>query len=159
MIRSVAELDRVKAECKKLVTNRSLMSAGAAVIPIPGADIVADIGLLTTLLPDISKRFELDHDQVEKLEPQVAQKVFVLAASMSNNVIGRMVTKRMATALLRRIGMRAATASVAKYVPLVGSGIAAGISFGAMKLVGNSHIEDCYRTARALLPSQQIDLA
>ena len=62
MIRSVAELDRVKAECKKLVTNRSLMSAGAAVIPIPGADIVADIGLLTTLLPDISKRFELDHD-------------------------------------------------------------------------------------------------
>ena len=159
MIRSVAELDRIKTECKKLVTNRSLVSAGAAVIPIPGADIVADIGLLTTLLPDISKRFELDHDQVEKLEPQVAQKVFVLAASMGNNVIGRMVTKRLATALLSRIGMRVATASVAKYVPLVGSGIAAGISFGAMKLVGNSHIEDCYRTARALLPSQQIDLA
>ena len=159
MIRSVAELDRIKTECKKLVTNRSLVSAGAAVIPIPGADIVADIGLLTTLLPDISKRFELDHDQVEKLEPQVAQKVFVLAASMGNNVIGRMVTKRLATALLSRIGMRVATASVAKYVPLVGSGIAAGISFGAMKLVGNSHIEDCYRTARALLPSQQTDLA
>ena len=159
MIRSVAELDRIKTECKKLVTNRSLMSAGAAVIPIPGADIVADIGLLTTLLPDISKRFELDHNQVEKLEPQIAQKVFVLASSMGNNVIGRMVTKRMATALLRRIGMRVATASVAKYVPLVGSGIAAGISFGAMKLVGNSHIEDCYRTARELLPSQQTDLA
>lgn len=159
MIRSVAELDRIKTECKKLVTNRSLMSAGAAVIPIPGADIVADIGLLTTLLPEISKRFELDHDQVEKLEPQIAQKVFVLAASMGNNVIGRMVTKRLATALLRRIGMRVATASVAKYVPLVGSGIAAGISFNAMKLVGNSHIEDCYRTAGALLSSQKTDLA
>jgi hypothetical protein len=32
----------------------------------------------------------------------------------------------------------------------VGSGIAAGISFGAMKLVGNAHIEDCYRIARDL---------
>ena len=156
MIQSVAELDRVRAECRKLVTNRSLMSAGAAVIPIPGADIVADISLLTTLLPDISKRFELDHEQVEKLEPQIAQKVFVLAASMGNNVIGRMVTKRLATTLLRRIGMRVATASVARYVPFVGSGIAAGISFGAMKLVGNSHIEDCYRTAKALLSGNEI---
>lgn len=151
MINSITELDRVRAECRKLVTKRSLMAAGAAVVPIPGADIVADISLLATMLPDISKRFQLDHEQVEKLEPQVAEKVFVVAASMGNNVIGRMVTKRLATVLLRRVGIRVATASVAKYVPFVGSSIAAGIGFGAMKLVGNSHIEDCYRTAKALL--------
>ncbi|WP_457349119.1 hypothetical protein [Sphingomonas sp. UYP23] len=103
------------------------------------------------MLPEISRRFGLDHEQVEKLDPQVAEKVFVVAASMGNNVIGRMVTKRLVTSLLRRVGTRVATASVAKYVPLIGSGIAAGISFGAMKLVGNSHIEDCHRTAKTLL--------
>lgn len=151
MISSITELDRVRADCRTLVTKRSLMAAGAAVVPIPGVDIVADLSLLTTLLPDISKRFELDHDQVEKLEPQTAQKVFVMASSMGNNLIGRLVTKRLVVALLRRVGMRVATASVAKYVPFVGSGIAAGISFGAMKMVGNSHIEDCYRTAKALV--------
>lgn len=150
MISSITELDRVRAECRKMVTNRSLMAAGAAVVPIPGVDIVADIRLLTTMLPEISKRFELDHEQVDKLEPQIAEKIFVMASSMGNNVIGRMVTKRLAVALLRRVGMRVATASVAKYVPLVGSGIAAAISFGAMKLAGNSHIDDCYRTANAL---------
>ena len=151
MITTIAELDRVRSECKKLVTSRSLMAAGAAVIPIPGADIVADISLLTTMLPDISRRFQLDHDQVEKLEPHLAQKVLVMAASMGNNVIGRMVNKRLVATLLRRVGTRVATASAAKYVPIVGSGIAAAVSFGAMNLVGNSHIDDCYRTAKTLL--------
>jgi len=35
--------------------------------------------------------------------------------------------------------------------------VAAGISFGAMKLVGNAHSEDCYKTARALLPASTLD--
>ena len=151
MISNITELDRVRAECKKLVTKRSLMAAGAAVVPIPGADIVADISLLTTMLPEISKRFELDHEQVEKLDPHVAQKIFVMASGIGNHVIGRMVTKRLVTALLRSVGKRVAAASIAKYVPFVGSGIAAAIGFGAMQLVGKSHIDDCYRTAKTLL--------
>lgn len=148
---SVEELDRIRLECRRMVTARSLMSAGVAMVPIPGADIAADIGLLTTLLPDISRRFGLDHEQVEKLDPHIAAKVLVVASSIGNNVIGRMVTKRVATSLLRRMGARVATASVARYVPVLGSGIAAAISFGAMKLVGNAHIDDCYRTAKSLL--------
>ena len=60
MITTIAELDRIRDDSKRLVTTRSMMSAGAAVVPIPGADIVADIGLLTKLLPEISKRFGLD---------------------------------------------------------------------------------------------------
>lgn len=151
MITSLADLDRIRAECRSLVTNRALISAGAAVVPIPGADLVADIGLLTTLLPQISERFELDHDRVEKMDPQIAQQVFVLATSMGNTMIGRMVTKRVVAALLRRIGTRLAVGSVAKFVPFAGSALAATISFGAMKLVGNAHIEDCYKTAKALI--------
>jgi uncharacterized protein (DUF697 family) len=151
MITSLADLDRIRDECRSLVTNRALMSAGAAVVPIPGMDLVADIGLLTTLLPQISERFDLDHEQVEKMEPHVAQQVFVMASSMGNTLIGRMVTKRIVALLLRRIGARLAVGSVAKFVPFAGSALAASISFGAMKLVGNAHIEDCYQTARALI--------
>lgn len=151
MIHDMAELDRMRDECRKLVTNRSLVSAGAAVVPIPGADLVADIGLMTSLLPDISRRFGLDHEQVEKLDPHMAQRVFVLASSMGNTLIGRAVTKRLVAMLLRRVAKRVAVASVAKYVPFAGSAVAAGISFGAMKLVGDAHVEDCYRTAKALL--------
>jgi uncharacterized protein (DUF697 family) len=151
MIATVAELDRVRQECRRLVTNRSLAAAGAAVVPIPGADLLADLGLLSSMLPAISRRFELDHASVEKLDPAIAERVFVVAASLGNNVIGRMVTRKVAIALLRRVGVRVASASVAKYVPVVGSAIAASIGFGAMKLAGDAHVEDCYRTARALL--------
>ena len=155
MIATIAELDRVRDDCKRLVTTRSMLSAGAAVVPIPGADLVADIGLLTKLLPQISKRFGLDHDQVQKLEPQIAQQALVMASSLGNTMIGRMVTKRIVASLLRRIGTRVAAGSVAKFIPFAGSAVAATISFGAMKLIGNSHIEDCYKTALALLPADQ----
>lgn len=153
MIATLTELDRIRDECRSLVTTRSLMSAGASVVPIPGADLIADIGLLTNVLPQISAKFELDHAQVARLEPHLAQQVLVIASSLGNNVIGRMVTKRVVIALLRRVGVRVAAASATKYVPLLGSVVAAALSFGAMKLVGNAHVDDCYKTARALLPA------
>jgi uncharacterized protein (DUF697 family) len=151
MIHEMERLDAIRRECRSMVTKRSLMSAGAAVVPVPGADIVADISILSDLLPKISARFELDHDQVEKLDPNTMQQVFVLAASMGNNVIGRMVTRQVVKGLLRRFGIRLAAGSAAKYVPVLGSALAATISFGAMKLAGNAHIDDCYNTARSLI--------
>ena len=150
MINTIAELDRIRDDSKKLVTTRAMVSAGAAVVPIPGADIVADIGLLTKLLPEISKRFGLDHEQVQKLDPQLAQQALVMASSLGNTMIGRMVTKRIVVALLRRMGARIAVGSMAKFIPFAGSAVAATISFGAMKLAGNAHIEDCYATAKTL---------
>lgn len=155
MIRAIEELDRVRRDCRRLVTTRSLAAAGVAVVPIPGADLFADIGLLANLLPTISRAFELDHASVEKLDPDTAQHVFAIADRLGNNVIGRLVTRKIAFALLRRAGMRAASASAARFVPVIGSAVAASISFGAMKLAGNAHIEDCYRAACALLPSDQ----
>ena len=151
MIRTAAELDRARQDCYRMVTERSLAAAAAAVVPIPGADLIADIGLLANMLPKVSERIELDHASVEKLDPQIAQRVLVIASSLGNNVIGRLVTRKLAISPLRRMGARIATASVAKYVPILGSAIAASISFGAMKLAGNAHVEDCYRTAHALL--------
>ena len=74
-----------------------------------------------------------------------------IAAGLGNNVIGRFVTRRIVAQLLRRLGVRFATVAVARYVPFVGSAVAATVSFGAMKLAGDAHVEDCYRTACALL--------
>lgn len=151
MITDRAELERIRRECKAMVTARALANAGVAVIPIPAIDLVADVGILATMLPAISARFELDHDSVAKLEPHIAQRVFTVAAGLGNNVIGRFVTRKLVARLLRRMGVRLATASVARYVPLIGSAVAASIGFGAMKLAGDAHVEDCYRASLALL--------
>ena len=56
-------------------------------------------------------------------------------------------------AVLKRIGVRLIGAQAAKLVPFLGQATAAGISFGAMKLAGDRHVDDCYETAkRTLLP-------
>jgi len=151
MIRTLAELDAVADECRRMVTKRALVSAGAAVIPIPGADLVADVGILTNLLPAISEKFGLREDQVEKMEPSQAAQVLVIASSMGNNVIGRAITKRVVIAILRRMGVRIAAGSVSRFVPFIGSAVAGTISFGAMKLAGNAHIDDCHATVKRLL--------
>ncbi len=154
MIDTTDGLESVSAECRKLVTRRSLAAAAAAVVPIPGADLAADIGLLANLLPTISAKFGLDHDQVRKLDPHVAQQVLVVAASLENNVIGRTVSRSFVVALLRRVGVRIAAGSVVKFVPILGSALAATISFGAMKLVGDAHIRDCHETIRTLIAAR-----
>ena len=154
MISTMEELDRVRGECRRMVTLRSLAAAGVAVVPVPAVDVLADVGLLADVLPRISRAFGLDHESVEKLDPDVAQRALAVAAGLGNNVIGRLVTRKLVVALLRRVGMRVAAASVAKYVPVLGSAVAASIGFGAMKLAGDAHVEDCYRTARALLPAE-----
>ena len=150
MIHSLSELDAIRTECRRMVTKRAAISAGVSVVPVPGADLIADVGLLTKLLPAISEKFGLREDQVRKMDTTRAQQVLAIAGTLGNNVIGRAVTKRVVIAVLRRMGVRVATASVARYVPVLGSAVAATISFGAMKLAGNAHIEDCYATAKTL---------
>ena len=148
---TIEDLDRIRAECKALVTKRALVSAGTAVIPIPAIDLIVDVNILTKLLPEISRRFGLDHDAVEKMEPHRAQQVLVAATSLGNTAIGRAVTRRLVAAILKRIGIRLVGAQAAKFVPILGQATAAGISFGAMKLAGDRHTDDCYETAKRTL--------
>jgi uncharacterized protein (DUF697 family) len=153
MITTQAELEAVRAQCRRLVRNRSLISAGVAVVPVPALDVLTDLGLMRQMLPEISRRFGLDAAQVAALDPQRAQRVMAVANRVGSAVIGRVVTERLVASLLRRLGLRFATVSVAKFVPLVGSALAAGVSFGAMKLLGERHINDCFETARQSLLS------
>ncbi|MEP9401657.1 hypothetical protein [Sphingomonas sp. VNH70] len=153
-ITTLAELDRVRDEARRLVTKRALVSAGAAVVPLPGADLLVDANILTRLLPEINARFGLSEKQVQALEPDRAKQVLLIAANLGNGVIGRSITRRIVTALVRRVAARYATKSALRFVPFAGQAAAAGISFGAMKLVGNSHIDDCYETVRRTLAGE-----
>ena len=151
MITTQAELEAVRADCRKLVRNRSLMSAGVAVVPVPALDVLTDFGILRKLLPEISRRFGLDAEQVAALDPQRGQRVLAVANRLGSAVIGRVVTERLVVSVMRRLGLRIATGAVSKFVPMVGTALAAGVSYSAMKLIGDRHISDCYETARQAL--------
>jgi uncharacterized protein (DUF697 family) len=151
MISDLAKLNRLRHACRRLVTTRALAAAATSIVPIPGVDIAVDVGLLTSLLHQIDERFGLSEKQIERLDAGVAQKALLIAAGLGNGVIGRAVSRQIISVVLKRVAKRLAVGSAAKFVPLAGSAVAAGLGFSALKLAGDAHVEDCYRTARALL--------
>ena len=151
MPRTLAELDAVRRECRALVNRSASVSGLAAVVPLPGADVGVDVTLLMQLLPAINRRFGLAPDQVEQLDASTKKLVFLAITSVGSQAVARLVTADIVVALLKRVGVRVAAKSAAKWVPVVGSAAAAGISFTAMRLVGNRHVEDCYRVVREVI--------
>lgn len=153
--KTIEELDEIRTECKQLVNKRASASAAAAVIPVPGVDVTADISIMLSLLPEINEKFGLAPSQLEKLEAKVKGRIFVIATSIGSQFVGRVVTKRMIAVLLKRAGKRIAVKQVTKYVPFVGQAVAAGISFGAMRYLGNSHVDECYEVCKKMIEEEQ----
>ena len=57
-------------------------------------------------------------------------------------------TKEGVMILLKSFGKRYLGRSAAKYVPLIGQGIAAAAGYGMMRWFAHQYIEDCYALAR-----------
>ena len=152
--RTLEQLDALRDECKAMVTKRAGLSAGAAVLPIPGLDLGADIALLVELIPAINQKFGLAPEQIEGLDPKIKRVILIGATSLGNKMIGKWVTQQLVMQMLQRLGIRVATKSVAKFVPFLGQALAASISFGTMKLLGNAHVDDCYAVAKKALGAQ-----
>lgn len=149
--RTLAELDAIRQECRAMVLRSAGISGAAAAVPVPAADIGVDVALLLRLMPAISRKFGLSAEQVAELDARTKELVFVGVTSVGSQVVGKVVTAELIVTLLKRIGVRVTAKTAAKWVPVVGQAAAATISFGAMRLVGNRHVEDCYRVARRVL--------
>jgi hypothetical protein len=147
---SAQTLDDVRAECKALVTRRAGLSAGATVVPIPGLDIGADMLLLSEMLQTINRRFGLSQAQIEALDPQLKKVILVAATSIGSEVVGRFITQQILLRMLQKIGIRVAGKSTLRFIPILGQAIAAGMSFGAMKMLGDAHVDDCYKVVSEL---------
>lgn len=157
MIESLEELAAIKQSCRSMVTKSSSLSAGTAVIPIPGLDIGSDVAILMRLIPKINEKFGLSPEQIESLD--IESKLFVMTAisNTGSKMAGKYITKTLIMTLLSRMGVKVASKGVAKFVPFVGSAVAGGISFTAMKYMGNSHIDDCYEIALATLEKNRLE--
>ncbi|WP_374491748.1 hypothetical protein [Brachymonas sp.] len=145
---SLHELDRIRDACYSLVTLRSSASAVAAIVPVPGIDVGADVTILLEMLPTINRKFGLSEEQVDELDPHTKKLILVAATSIGSEIIARTVTKQVVISILKKVSLRLATKQVTKWIPFAGQAIAGAISFGAMKYVGNSHVDDCYEVAK-----------
>ena len=144
---TLEELERVKEECLQLVNKRALLSGAAAVVPLPGVDISADITIMMELLMEINRRFGLSEEQLRLLDLERKKVLLVIISSVGNEVAGHTVSASMVRSLLKRVGNRLAAGQVSRLVPFAGQAVSAGINFAAMRYLGRSHVEQCYQIA------------
>jgi len=149
--RSHAELAAAVARCRKMVGKRALVSAGAVLVPLPGLDLAADVALLTELIPAINREFGLTPDQIEHLSPRAKALVYKAIAAFGGAMVGRVVTRDLILQSLAAVGMRVTAKTAARLVPIAGQAVSAGLSYTAMRLVGESHVRDCRRVIEAVL--------
>ena len=144
------EIDAVARRCRRRVNQRALVAAGVAALPIPGLDWLTDIGVLVSLLPDISEAFGLTPEQVERLAPERRVVVYKAISTAGGMVLGRLVTRELVLTLLRKLGVRLSAQQAAKYVPVAGQAVSAALTFSALKYVCEQHIRQCLAVARQL---------
>lgn len=138
--------------CRELVGKRALISAGAALLPVPALDFAADVGLLVQLIHRINYEFGLTPDQIERLEAGTKVLLFQAMVGIGGAMIGRTVTADLVCSALRAVGARVSVKQSAKFVPVAGQILAAAVGYGSLRYVGERHIQDCVRVVSSLVP-------
>lgn len=150
MMATNAELDEIREECEALVRKRALVSAGAAVIPVPFLDMVVDARILMQLLPEINQRFGLTPERIEGLAPANRRRAWQVIRSRGSRLIGIVLTRQVIRKSFMNFAGRFVAMQIAKFVPLGGQLVAAGLGYFVMRKMAYNHIDDCYAVARAI---------
>ena len=146
-------LSRTAQRCRQRVSQRALLAAGVAMVPVPGVDWITDVGLLVKLLPEITTAFGLSPAQVERLAPHRRVVVYKAISAGSSLLLGRIVTRELVMLVLKTVGLRLSAQQAAKYLPVAGQLVSAALTFSALKYVCEQHIQQCETVARQLLLS------
>jgi uncharacterized protein (DUF697 family) len=136
--------------CRRQVMRRAWLSAGAAVVPLPGLDIAVDVGNVMRMLHEINEAFGLTPGQIESLAPKRRINVYKIVSTMSGTAVGRVITRQIVVLMMKSLIKRLAAKQAARVVPFAGQAVAAGLSFAAIKLIGDRHIADCVAVAHAV---------
>ena len=141
-------LEAAVKRSRKLLNKRALVAAVASAVPLPGLDWAVDVALLSKMIPAINKEFGLAPAQIDQLDPKKREQVRNATTTVGSLLIGKFVTRDLVIKAVTKIGTRLAAKEVAKFVPLAGQVVAAGIGFAAIRYFGEEHMKDCIRVAR-----------
>ncbi|MDB5929143.1 MAG: hypothetical protein JWR60_850 [Polaromonas sp.] len=143
-----ANLQAAVRRGRKLLNKRALVAGFASAVPVPGLDWAVDAALLSRLIPQLNKEFGLAPEQLDQLDPTKREQVEKAAAVVGSVLIGKFIGRDLIIKAATRLGTRLVTKQVAKFVPLAGQLVAAGIGYAAIRYFGEQHMKDCVRVAR-----------
>jgi hypothetical protein len=148
---SAQEIAELTAHCRRLVRRRAALSAGVAMLPLPGVDVLSDLRLLSRLVDEVNQAFGLSPAQIERLQPALRLLAYEAAVGIGGMLVGKFVTKEVVLAILRRSGARRVAQQAGKLVPVAGQLASATIGFFAFRQIGYQHVDACAKVAGQLL--------
>ncbi|XP_042577013.1 interferon-inducible GTPase 5-like [Cyprinus carpio] len=146
---SAASLEKKINMFKRMIWAASLVSAGVAVVPVPGLSAACDVGMVVLFLTRCYYAFGLDERSLTRLSEKVnkphlkdlAKSKFVTA------IREKALTRLQASAALAAI---ATVEYLFSLLPGVGSAAAAGLSFAATQYLLREGVNDLADTARVI---------
>ncbi|MYN01294.1 hypothetical protein GTP41_04185 [Pseudoduganella sp. DS3] len=148
---SEADIDAVRERCRRMVRRRAAVSAGVAAVPIPGVDVMTDLGLFTQLIDEVNREFGLTPAQIERLQPKMKLIAYEAVVSLGGMLVGKVVTRELVATVLKRSAGKLAARQAGKLVPIAGQIASATIGFFAFRQIGYQHVEACAKVARQVV--------
>jgi uncharacterized protein (DUF697 family) len=151
MPQSHQDIDALEKKCRRLVSQRAVLAAGVAVVPLPGVDIMTDIGLFSMLFDDINSEFGLTPAQIAMQQRKLQLLTYEALAAVGSLLVGKLMTRELVLHVLRRSGAKMLARQAVKFLPLAGQALGAAVSFAAFRTIGNQHVAACAAVARRTL--------
>lgn len=127
---------------EKLISKYSVVSAINGLNPIPGLDVGVDIGILSKLSVEIQKIYGLDNAQVSYASTLISGKNKAILVARALNFTSKFIGKEAILILLKKVGLSVASKSFSKWIPFVGSAIAAGIGYKLTSSFGEDMLDE-----------------
>lgn len=145
------DVELVRRKCRRLVLKRAAVSAGISAVPIPGLDLITDLGLMAKAIEEINVEFGLTPEQIARLKPEMRLVIYEMTVGIGGMMVGKLITREVVARVLQKTGLKALVRQTAKIVPLAGQVVSASIGFAAFRAVANRHIDACAAVAAAAL--------
>lgn len=143
-------LERAAREARALVKVRAGICAGAAAAALPGFDFLVDAASLASLFAEINRRFQLAPEDIAALHQEQRMALYKILSEIGAQFAGKTITSAVVIAGIKQLGVRWFAGKAAGWVPIAGRGAAAGISFWAVKALGEAHIRECLAVRRRM---------
>jgi uncharacterized protein (DUF697 family) len=148
----------VSERCRRMVRKRAVMAAGFSAVPLPGLDVISDMSLFTGLVDEVNAQFGLSEQQLGRLQPKYRMLAYEAAIGVGGMMVGRLVTRELLLRLFKKVGVRIASKTAAKLVPVAGSVVSAAIGFTVFRKLGYQHVEACARVAEKLNQARTVSV-
>lgn len=144
--RCLQDLEIKKEKAAEAVKMYALAGAANGINPVPGADVLLDMGILMKMAGEIREIFgvnsENDLDKAMKIAGPLAKEVM------------QYLSRETIVTFLKDAAKRYAVGKAVKYIPFLGQAIAAGISYFVMESFGTYYVGRCYELAKAILDNE-----